>query len=280
MKFVPVSGALGAEVTDVDLRALSDDELSELRAGLHDNEVVFIRGAHLTDEEHLALGARFGTVNIFPLARVRGATAPVTTTIRDIPGRRIATDHWHTDVTYAAQPPDYAFLQAEVVPERGGDTLWASTTSAFDALSPVMQDLLLGLRVEHDAEGFLAGVRASGAGGSSTADLEGAFRSAYPPVAHPLVRVHPATGRRALFLGGSFMSRIQGMNAEESALLLTFLNRHIEDPRFHCRWRWQAGDLAIWDERSTNHRSAGDHFPQARALRRIEVGGSTPVGVG
>ena len=145
MKFVPVSGALGAEVVAIDLRSLSDDDFAEVRSALHEFEVLFIRGADLAEEEQLALGARFGKVNLFPLAQLRGATEPTTMVITDGPDGPSA-DHWHTDVTWVAEPPDYALLQALVVPERGGDTLWASTTAAHDALSPVMQELLVGPR--------------------------------------------------------------------------------------------------------------------------------------
>jgi taurine dioxygenase len=161
------------------------------------------------------------------------------------------------------------------VPERGGDTLWASMTTAYDSLSPTMQRLVAGLEVVHDNESFIDGLlRKAPAEGAAV--LAERLRSAYPPVTHPLVRTHPDTGRRVLFLGGQFMRRIVGMSEAESRTLLEFLVRHVEDPRFHCRWRWQPGDVAIWDERSTNHRNAADYFPQARCVRRIEVAGDQP----
>lgn len=279
MKVVPVSGALGAEVVGVDLRSVSDEEFAQVRSALHDFEVLFFRGADLAEEEQLSVAGRFGPLNLFPVAQLRGATEPTPTVITDGPEGALA-DHWHTDVTWVAEPPDYALLQALVVPERGGDTLWASMTAAYDALSSVMQELLAGLQVEHDNESFIAGMRTMTAGQPGTDELADALRAKYPSVTHPLVRVHPDTGRRGLFLGGQFMRRIHGMTEAESQVLLQFLTRHIEDPRFHCRWRWQEGDLAIWDERSTNHRAAGDHFPQPRTIRRIEVGGARPFGVG
>ncbi|OHV73966.1 taurine dioxygenase [Pseudofrankia sp. BMG5.36] len=272
---LPVSGALGAEIRGVEIRSLGRGQIAEVRDQLHRYEVIFFRGARLGPEEHLKVAESFGEVSIFPLSRLRGATEPTLQVISDGPDSPPEADYWHTDVTWAAEPPKYALLHAEVVPERGGDTLWASMTAAYDALSPTMQRLLAGLDVVHDCQSFIEGMRRKGV----TSDLEvlvARLREAYPPVRHPLVRTHPETGRRALFLGGRFMRRIEGMREHESRALLDLLARHIEDPRFQCRWRWQPGDLAIWDERSTNHRSAADHFPQVRVVRRVEIAGDRP----
>jgi taurine dioxygenase len=275
MHVVPVSGALGAEVRGVDLRSLSDGELAGVVDALHRYEVIFVRGAGLSPDEHMRVAARFGEINLFPTSRVAGATEPTFQVITDGPDSPPEADYWHTDVTWVAEPPKYALLHAEVVPERGGDTLWASMTAAHDALSPVLQDLLGGLEVVHDCESFIAGMRRKG-GEGDIEPLAARLLEAYPPVTHPLVRTHPDTGRRVLFLGGRFMRRIVGMHENESRALLDLLMRHIENPRLHCRWRWQPGDLAIWDERSTNHRSAADHFPQERSIRRVEIAGDRP----
>jgi taurine dioxygenase len=275
METMPVSGALGAEVRGVDLRSLSDSQVAEVLDALHHYEVIFFRGANLTADEHLEVAAAFGEVEIFPLSRLTGATEPTLQFITDGPDSPSQADYWHTDVTYVAEPPKYALLQAEVVPERGGDTLWASMTAAYEALSPTMQRLLAGLEVVHDCQSFVAGMRKKN-GGPSTDLLGKQMIDAYPPVTHPLVRTHPDTKKRSLFLGGQFMRHVNGMYEDESRALLDLLARHIEDPRFHCRWRWQPGDLAIWDERCTNHRSAGDYFPQVRSIRRVEIAGDRP----
>jgi taurine dioxygenase len=139
-----------------------------------------------------------------------------------------------------------------------------------------MQRMIAGLEVVHDNESFIAGMQRKLGVNDATQDLARRLREAYPPVLQPLVRTHPHTGRRVLFLAGGFMRRINGLAEDESRTLLDFLSRHMNDARFHCRWRWTPGDLAIWDERSTNHRSAGDHFPQIRSIRRAEVGGDRP----
>ena len=276
MRVVPVSGALGAEIHDVDLRSMTDQVVADLIDAVHHYEVVFLPQVDLSEEEHLALGRALGEVSIFPLARLLGATEPTFQVITDGPDSRPEADYWHTDVTWIAQPPKYALLHAEIVPERGGDTLWASMTTAYDILSPTMQRMLDGLEILHDCQSFIEGMRNKAGDGPEIEALADQLRDAYPPVTHPLVRTHPDTGRRGLFLGGRFMRHIVGMNDAESRTLLDFLAHHIENPALHCRWRWQPGDLAIWDERSTNHRSAADHFPQARAIRRIEIDGDRP----
>lgn len=279
----PVGGSLGAEVRGVDLPKVDATDVDRLKDLLHEFEVLFFPGAGLDEAEHMALGRMFGQVAIFPMSRLFGATEPKFQVIVDGPDSAPTADSWHTDVTWTAEPPDYALLMAEVVPERGGDTLWASMTAAYEGLSPTMQAMLTGLEVVHDNSSFIEAARwktksSGGQGGDEKAvdELMDRLAAEYPPVVHPLVRTHPDTGRRSLFLGGGFMRRIVGLHDDESRAILELLARHIDDARYHVRWRWTPGDLAIWDERSTNHRSAGDHFPQHRSIRRIEIAGSRP----
>ncbi len=275
MQFVPVSDSLGAEVQQVDLRSLNPDERAEVVHALHHYEVIFFRGAHLTPEEHMRAAAELGEINLYPAAQVMGATEPTFQVIADGPDSPPRADNWHTDVTWSPNPPTYALLQAEVVPVTGGDTVWASTTAAHDALSPIMRQLITGLEIIHDNEAFLAGVQEK-APPELAEILIPKLREAYPPVNHPLVRTNPDTGRRALFLSSRLMGRIDGMEPDESRAILDFLHDHVESGRYQCRWRWQAGDLAIWDERSTVHRGAADHYPQVRQMRRVEVAGDRP----
>ena len=277
IQIVPVAGALGAEIRGVDLRVLDETTFDIVHRALVEHEVVFFRDVHLTDDEHLALGGRFGTVNIFPTAKLRGATAPTLQVIVDGPDSRPVADYWHTDVTWIATPPDIAILRPTVIPARGGDTLWASMTTAFDALSPTMQTMLRGLTVRHDNTSFIRGMLEKLPEQNVPGGLADLLRANYPPVEHPLVRTHPVSGRQVLYLGGDFMRGIVGMHPDESDALLTFLRNHMADARFVCRWRWQPGDVAIWDERSTNHRSAGDHWPQHREVRRCELGAAVPT---
>ncbi len=158
MEVVAVSGALGAELRGVDLRNLDDTAFAALRRALVEHEVVFVRDAFLTDEEHLALGARFGTINIFPMSKLLGVTEPKLQVIVDGLDSRPTADDWHTDVTWIATPPDISILRATVIPARGGDTLWSSTTAAYEALSPRTQAFVQGLMVRHDNTAFIRGM--------------------------------------------------------------------------------------------------------------------------
>ena len=273
MEVHQVAGALGAVIEGVDLRD-PDFDFDGVHRALLEHEVVFFRGVHLSEAEHLQLGKRFGTPSIFPVARILGATEPTMTVIADGPDSRNAADEWHTDVTWTATPPDFALLHMEVAPAVGGDTLWCSATAAYSALSSAMQEFLCGLTVIHDNEGFIDGVYKKA--GDTANDLAAALRRDYPPVEHPMVRTHPDTGRRALFYARRFIREVKNLSAAESKAVLELIASHINDPSLHCRWAWEPGDLAIWDERSTLHRAAADHWPQERVVRRLEIDGTRP----
>lgn len=270
----PVGGALGALVSGVDLREpLTDADFAQIHRALLAHQVLVFRSQDLNDAQQMALARRFGEPSLFPLQRMFGVKEPSTQTIEDGPDSPPETDEWHTDVTWIAEPPKIGILSAQLVPEVGGDTMWASMTAAYDALSPVMRHMLDGLQVRHSCWPYFCEVaeRKSGIAG-----LAQKVREAYPAVVQPLVRTHPETGRRALFLGGGFMREIVGATPEESRTILDFLARHIDQPRLHFRWRWEPTDLAIWDERCTCHRGVSDHFPRRRAVRRCTVDGGRP----
>ena len=273
MDVIPVTGALGAEIRGVDLRDC-DSDIDAVRSALLEHEVVFFRGVCLTEDEHLALGRRFGTPSIFPIPRLMGLTEPTMTVIEDGPDSPNQTDDWHTDVTWTATPPAFALLHMEVKPEVGGDTLWCSATKAYELLSPAMQELLCGLTVTHDNEGFIG--RMIEKTGDPDHGLVQGLRTNYPPVVHPMVRTHPETGKRALLWSRNFIRHINELTKAESDAVLRMLAEHVTDPRLHCRWQWTEGDLAIWDERSTLHRAAADHFPHRRVIRRCEIDGDAP----
>jgi len=271
----PLGGALGAEIIGVDIRDPSDREVDDIYGALLEHEVVVFRDTKVDDDQHLAFAGRFGTPSVFPLSGVMGETKPSFQTIRDGPESEPATDYWHTDVTWTAEPPRAAFLRATIVPDRGGDTMWGSMTAAYDALSPAVRTFFDGLRVRHDNESFIRGMIGK-LGEETGRPLGEKLRAAYPPVEHPLIRTHPETGRKAILFGGGFMREVVGLTGGESDALLDFLRRHIDQPIFHARWRWAVGDLAIWDERSTVHRGLSDHFPREREVRRCVIDGDRP----
>jgi len=272
----PVSGNIGAEVTEVDLRNLDEEAFAEIHHALLENEVLFFPGSKLDDESQMALAHRFGQPSVFPLLKLMGETGPTFQVIEDGPDSPNEADYWHTDVTWTEEPPKIALLRAGVVPQSGGDTMWGSMTAAYDALSSLMQERLAGLEVVHDNESFIEAVGRKMGGTEESRKLLGELREAYPPVTQPLIRTHPETGRRAIFWGGDFMKWVVGLGLQESEMLLGFLRDHIGSPRFHCRWSWTPGDLAIWDERSTVHQVVNDHFPQCRSVHRCVVDGDRP----
>ena len=270
-----MAAALGAEISGVDVRDLDDETFTAVLDALHEHEVVFFRGQALSEEEHLEFGRWFGTPSTFEIYKVMGETEPTLTTIADGPDSPPGADNWHTDVTWIAEPPDYAVLQGNVIPEFGGDTMWASLTALYDSLSPALQEWICGLSAVHDNEAFINGVARKAPPGSLD-DTIAELRAQYPPVTHPLVRTHPVTGRRAVFLGGLFMKHIDGLQPDESEALIGLLTSRLDNPKLQVRWQWEPGDIAVWDERSTNHRAVGDHFPQIREVRRCEIEGERP----
>lgn len=273
MKVTRVAGALGGLIEGVDLRDPGTD-FDEIKRLLLEHEVIFLRDQFLEPDEQIELGRRFGRPSTSPIAQLLGSTEPSLTTIVDTPENPNLADVWHTDLTWTAVPPMAAILCMEVIPEFGGDTLWASATKAFDGLSPSMQEFLRGLTATHDNEVFVASlVKKASPERRALADQ---LREKFPPVVHPVVRTHPETGKQALMYADGGMRRINELSEFESRVLIDFIDRHVADPAFHCRWSWRDGDVAIWDERSTLHRAAADHVGQYRRIRRMEIDGDRP----
>jgi len=270
-----IGGALGAILSGLDLsRPLSDLQFKELEHALVTYEVVFFRDQELSSEQQLALAARFGEISLYPIEKFFGSDSPGHQVLTDDAENPPGTDLWHTDVSWLPRPPKVALLTVLEVPDRGGDTLWLSTTAAYEALSPKMRAFFDDLKAVHSCWTIFVEIAERKSGIEGLADQ---LRAAYPEVVHPLVRTHPDSGKRLLYVTDrGVMHRIAGMHSEESEALLDFLGRHLEQPRFQVRWHWRPGDLAIWDERTTLHRGVSDHFPQRRVIRRCTVDGEVP----
>lgn len=268
-------GALGARVDGIDLRKdLPDETVAALKRALAANEVLFFEDQPLSGDEQLALARRFGDVSLYPIERLFGADKPGHQVIVDDADNPPEVDLWHTDVSWLEAPPGIAFLTALEVPEWGGDTMWASTTAAYEALSPAMRALLDGLECIHTCHGDFVEIAARKSGIPGLAEK---IKAAYPQQRHPLVRTHPESGKRSLYVTDrGVLERIVGLDPAESDALLDFLESHVAEPRFHIRWRWAPDQLAIWDERTTLHRGVSDHFPQRRVIRRCTVDGEVP----
>ncbi len=266
---------LGAEIYDVDLRKPLDDATAgAIRSALHEHLVLFFRDQELTDDEHLQFASIFGTPNVFPATRARGLDQPLEW-IEDTPDSPPKADLWHTDVAFLAEPPDVAVLAMQDTPETGGDTMWLSLYAAYEALSAPLRGFLDTL--EQDLH----------PGPAMKESLELQFGPGiYEKVAeefagarHPLVRRHPVTGRPALFMCGRYVQGLVGLTPAESDALLALLRAGLTEPGIQCRWQWRQHDIAVWDERCTNHRALGDHYPAHRLVRRCTVGAGVPIGV-
>ena len=247
---------IGAEVDGVDLSSpLSPADRDAIHAALLTHLVLFFRAQPLTEEGQLAFARHFGPV------------APEFVTLVDGPDSQPKADRWHTDVPFSPAPPDIAVLTMPDPAPVGGDTLWLSLYAVHDRLSPVMQQLLAGLEMEFDM----------GPSKEAARELYGeehyqALLANEPRATHPLVRIHPESGRRAVYLGGAFMRGIVGMTPDESDALIAFLQSRLDDPNIQVRWRWHQHDVVMWDERCTNHRALSDHWPSHRRVRRCVVG--------
>ena len=267
-----LTGIIGAEIEGLLLETITDDEFTQLDDALLAHQVVFLRDQHLSEDGHRALAHRFGTPSVFPLQRHFGGTE-ILSHIEDTATNGPDADNWHTDITWIDAPPKVAILVALDIPAYGGDTIWADLYGAYERLSPTMRQIADGLRVRHtQGEAFWAAF-----GKRAGAEQVAALREVFPGAEHPLVRTHPVSGRKALFVAGGFMESVVGADPAETAWLLDHFQRQIEDSKLQVRWSWRVGDVAIWDERCTNHRALGDHFPQHRLMRRCTVDGDVPV---
>ena len=272
IEVTPVTSVIGAQVEGAQLGAVDDQQFAEITDALMEHLVLFFRDQDISDDQQLAFAARFGAPSVYPIAKLMGATEVGVSVIEDTPESPPDADGWHTDVSWLPEPPQIAVLRADVIPDIGGDTMWASLYAAYDALSPAMQTVCQDLTVRHDqGADFHAAIERHL--GKEMADRVAAE---YPGAEQPLVRTHPVTGRPALFVSGMFMRSVVGMHDDESDALLSFLRTRVDDPNVQCRWRWQPNDVAVWDERATNHRALSDHFPQYRRMRRITVDGDRP----
>lgn len=268
----PVAGALGAEIHGIDLaRDLNEATFAEIRRLLVEYEVIFFRDQDIGPADQRALALSFGPVQTHPAYNtVEGY--PEITILESTPEKPTKIEAWHADMTFRQHPPMCTVLRATIVPERGGDTLWSSMTAAYDGLSPGMQKFLGELTAVHD---FAWGFKESLAEPGGRKRLAEAVRN-NPPVSHPVIRTHPESGRKVIFVNSLFTTHIEGLAPAESDALLQFLYRHITTVEYTCRFQWRPHSIAIWDNRSTQHKPVNDYFPAHRQLNRITIDGDRP----
>ncbi|MCU1378405.1 MAG: Taurine dioxygenase [Acidimicrobiales bacterium] len=278
----PQSGHIGAEIHGVDLRQPLDPAVvAEIRQTLLQWKVVFFRDQHLTQEQHIAFGRQFGEVT--PAHPTLPAAFPEHPEILLLDNQAYAAaegtgkgpsieNRWHTDVTFVPNPPMGSILRGLVVPPYGGDTQFTNLVTAYETLSEPLRRLCDELHAVH--HNFLPIGR-----GEMPAKLKEQFQSKDIRSVHPVVRVHPESGEKALFVNPNFTSHVQELSRKEGAHLLAMLYEHIASPTFTCRFRWEPGSIAFWDNRATCHLVPTDVPPgMHRSMQRITVAGDVPVG--
>ena len=267
----PVSNALGAEVAGVDLsRAIPEDALAEMRRAFAEYGVLFFRDQDLTPDDHVRFARCWGEININRFFTPVVGYPMIAEVLKEPEQRTNIGGGWHTDHSYDEIPALGSLLYAREVPERGGDTLFASMYQAFDALSPGMQKMLQGMRAVHSSRHVF------GAGANRPVDLAqrlGHNELATQDAVHPVVITHPLSGRKALYVNPGFTVCFEGWTAEESRPLLDYLYRHASRPEFVYRFSWRPGSLAFWDNRATWHYAVNDYHGERRLLHRITVEG-------
>lgn len=282
LDIVPVAGRIGAEIRGVALSGdLDDGTVAAIEAALVRHKVIFFRGQnHLDNATHEAFAARLGD----PVAHPTVPVAEGSKYLLELDSKEgVAASSWHTDVTFVDAYPKLSILRGITIPEAGGDTLWANGETAYDGLPEPLRQLVNNLRAIHTNEYDYAGslnIREdlSDELKAHTKHYREVFTSTVYETEHPVVRVHPVSGERSLLVG-HFVKSFVGLNRDDSARLFNILQDHITRPENTVRWRWAAGDVAIWDNRSTQHRAVADFALQRRTLRRATVHGEVPVGI-
>jgi taurine dioxygenase len=263
----PVGATLGAEIGGVDLAHLDDAAFAELERAFLEYKVVFFRDQDLTSGEHLAFASRFGALEEHPFLPAAEGHREIVRFAKD--ERVVGVENvWHHDVTWRERPALGAVLRAREVPPVGGDTLFADMIAAFEGLDPELAQRIDGAVAVHDFSHSFGLAMSAG-------DLAAA-QAKFPPARHPVVRTHPVTGRRALFVNAIFTSHVEGLPREESDALLELLYRQADVPEYQCRFRWEKNSVALWDNRSVQHYAASDYDPLPRIMERVAIAGDAP----
>lgn len=262
----PLTHSIGAEVSGVDLAAGPDPAVvKEIVDLFHQHQVLFFRDQELDDVSHRDFAKNFGPLQHFAFLPPVSEDVPEVHAI-DIDGAKPKTanaDIWHSDATFLAAPPLGSMLRSVILPDTGGDTLWASMYAAYDALSSRVQRLIEGMTAIHDSS-------------NSTSHAKKTANADYDPVAHPVVRTHPVTGRKALFVNKTFTTRLVDVTDRENEILLPMLTDHVRSPDFQVRFRWTPGSVVLWDNRCTQHYAVADYSGRRR-MHRVVIDGDVPA---
>lgn len=272
LSIVPLQPSLGAEVEGVDLRQPLTKELRDaLYAALLRYRVIFFRDQDITREQQIALGRQFGELEVHPVFSLPDYPEILPLISENFRGRyAVSPDaNWHADTTFRSEPSAASVLRQVVSPSIGGDTVWANVVDAYETLDDDIKARIDGLTAIHDASHF--------AQYFDSAEKREALAKQYPPVEHPVVRVHPETGEKVLYVNSVFTRRIVGLPEDESAALLRKLFDQLKRPEFQVRFRWRVNSIAFWDNRSTQHYAVPD-YAEPRHMERVTIIGDAPRG--
>ena len=271
----PLTGYIGAQVSDIDLANLTESDLTTIKDAFLKHIVVFFRDQTLSPESLLNLAKQFGAIESPHPALKTLPDQPDVFLVETRDGKGVGryNSSWHTDVSFDATPPAASIIQAVTVPEVGGDTLFASMYAAYNNLSQRIRDMIEGLEALHDGVARFRSQMFEPDAEERLLELQ----KKYPGAVHPVVRRHPETGRKALYVNRSFTTRIVGMSDVESRNVLNLLFDQAEQSTYQVRWSWQPGDVGIWDNRCATHYAAWDYGDSHRVMHRVTVAGDRPV---
>jgi taurine dioxygenase len=265
----PLTPTIGAELQGANLNDMDETDFQVIRQALVDHLVVFFRDQGALDPEaQIEFARRFGPLHTHPAAPTLEGHPEIFVIHAHRESRVANGNGWHTDVSCDEQPPLATMLQLHQLPPTGGDTLFSSMYAAFDSLSPAMQAFVCTLTATHESEHVYRGRYAD-------RGVDDAGRT-YPSAVHPVVRTHPESGRRALYVNPSFTTRINELNGDESRALLDYLYRHQQRLEFQVRFQWTPNAIALWDNRCTQHFALWDYWPEERKGHRVTVQGERP----
>ena len=261
-----VTPYMGAELDGIDLtRPLTSGQAEELQDALARFQVIFFRDQKISHDAHKALGLLFGPLAIHSAVAGIEGHPEIVAIHADANSKYVAGESWHSDLSADEAPPLGSILYLHTVPPTGGDTMFSSMYKAYDALSDRMKAYLAGLEAVHDANPVYHALFKD-------------YDKRYPVATHPVIRKHPVTGKKCLFVNSSYTTRIEGLSDEESRAILTFLFDHVKNPNFQVRFRWRPHSIAFWDNRAVQHLAVWDYFPQVRSGYRVTISGEKPVG--
>lgn len=270
-----VGPTIGAEVSGVDLsRPLDDATVAAIEDALLEHMVLCFRDQDITPEQHVAFGRRFGELTVHPFVPHLPDLPEVLVLHNHKDNPVLSTDVWHSDETFRATPPMGSILRCVEIPDAGGDTLWADMCAAYEGLSDRMQHFVSGLEAIHDFKPFRR--KFDGLDIEERHRRLAVMERALPNPVHPVVRTHPVTGRKALFVNDQFTIAIKGMKRDESAAVLDLLCRQAHVVEYQVRFRWRPNTIIFWDNRPTQHYAANDYYPKVRHMQRVTIKGDRP----